>query len=64
MITVETKSQPKTTHTAYVSTHIQVSSVTDDNPAHVITKDNGKISTSDQNTDCQDQYDYIQLQYN
>ena len=53
---------PTKDNTAFVSTHLRVPTSTDDNPAYVITKDNGNNSTSGQNTDPQDQYDYVQLQ--
>ena len=49
-------------NTAYVSIHLLIPIATDDNPAYVITKDNGNNSTSDQNADYQAQYDYVQLQ--
>ena len=49
-------------NTAYGSAHLQVPITTDDNPAYLITKDNGNNSTSDQNADPLGQYDYVQLQ--
>ena len=49
-------------NTAYGSTHFQVPIATYENPAYVITKDNGNNSTSDHNTDPQGQYDYVQVQ--
>ena len=46
-------------NTAYDSIHIQVPIATDDDPAYVITGNNS--TTSDQNADCQGQYDYVPL---